>query len=82
MYKTYEEAKKYVQEELDVSIVEEYEELGKKGLLPPRKRISVTCHQLQRLQSDISGVESLKLEVGELSLEDAQDLSLSPKIVH
>ena len=28
---------------------------------------------------DISGVESLQLEVGELSLEEAQDLSLSPK---
>ena len=28
---------------------------------------------------DISGVESLQLEVGELSLEEVQDLSLSPK---
>ena len=47
----------------------------------PDSDISVTCHRLQqqRLQSDISGVESLQLEVGELSLEEAQDLSLSPK---
>ena len=76
-WRPYEEAKKYVQEELDVSIVEEYEELGKKGLLP--LDIPKTPHDIYNRSGEWEGYGKF-LGTGNIAPKDKKSLSLKDAI--
>ena len=70
-------SKKYVQEELDINIVEEYEELGKKGLLPPD--IPNTPHVIYNRSGEWEGYGKF-LGTGNIAPKDKVNLSLKDAI--